>query len=850
MSEGSETILSHGLILLLAILLLGPGILGALALNAPGDDEEDEEPWKPTTYQPYITPLFSGVLAEHFVELQLDLGPRYPGSAGHTEGIDFITKTMEEFGYTVEHQEFEFEGTSGTNIIARNGDPQEYYPDSSLGEKDTLILGAHFDTRPWNDQESGPQVPVMGANDGASGVAVLLELARVLSVRPVNLNLEFVFFDLEDSGKTTQGYAQGSKYYAESLSTENKERIIGAIVVDMIGDADLDIYLERYSDATLRDAIWTEADKLNYHEFHGTEKHTVFDDHVRLINQEIPSALLIDFDYPYWHTRNDTLDKVSGDSLEKVGRVLERYIYKLTGYSDLIAPDEDLIIPEGQTLTINGDVRHIQGDVVIDGTLNLDGTFLIINSEDGDEHFLSISDSGSLSVMGSTISSPGRSLKFESYGTLDIRDSLVEQLWGDTSLPPHRGGIQVYSPEFMMQNSTVRFSDSRGIFIENIIIQGKPAITKSSMIDNGEVGIYLLDSVVGIDATEFHDNGRGGIMVDGGGVSVTNSTLGYSFSEGSCTSGSCTGPPPTFGIRLEQSSHPSRIESTSISGNTYGVDSSYSIEETGSLMVRDVTFMDLDIGVQLLRSPATVSSSTFEGMSVGVLAQESRSHVVSSSITTTDIGFYGLASSGTVENNQVTGSLESGIYLVRSTYNISQNVVSEAPSGITMHHDMGTIIEDNVIHNTTFGINCVMSDEGDSVNMGNISNNTIYSSNWGVYFLGNRSSVSLLNNAFEMNGTQNENGNVREDRDVILHFLNRSETVFLWINSTYGESFHEEVVIWSSVLKVNLTVFEQLVNGTERDYGNYTIQAVASGIQVEHDFDPLVETSITLDFQQ
>ena len=119
---------------------------------------------------------------------------------------------------------------------------------------------------------------------------------------------------------------------------EQKENIIGAVVVDMIGDRDLDIHFERNSDPLLNQEIWREADKLDYPEFHHSEKFNMFDDHIRLINEGIPTALLIDFEYgsapglhDYWHTQNDTLDKISGDSLEKVGRVLERFIYTKTG---------------------------------------------------------------------------------------------------------------------------------------------------------------------------------------------------------------------------------------------------------------------------------------------------------------------------------------------------------------------------------------------------------------------------------------------------------------------------------------------------------------------------------------
>ena len=449
MSTEPEPFFTSGIVFLLAILIIVSGLLSALILNPPGDDTDNDD-WEPTPHQPYIEPLFSGVLAEHFVEKQLDFGYRIPGTLEHDECRDFIRDTMEEFGYTVEYQNFTKNGMKCANIIARSSPQKEYYPESEDTTNHTLVLGAHYDTRPYSEKDPEVNAPIMGANDGASGVAVLLELARVLSVHPVNYDIEFVFFDLEDHGDRNMTYCIGSEIYAQSLTGEKKERIKGAIVVDMIGDSDLDIYYENNSDPEMREDIWNEAAKLDHREFHKSEKYNMFDDHKRLIDVGVPSVLLIDFDYPHWHTQNDTMDKVSKESMEKIGQVLERYIYRLSGYDKLLAVATNLHVPAGEELVLSGGVHHVDGDIQVNGTLKLRNTMLIVNGEREHEHSLTISGNGSLEVENSIITAPTRSTIFQvmENGQLDVRNSLIEQLWGDTTQRPYVGGILLYSTQF------------------------------------------------------------------------------------------------------------------------------------------------------------------------------------------------------------------------------------------------------------------------------------------------------------------------------------------------------------------------------------------------------------------
>jgi Zn-dependent M28 family amino/carboxypeptidase len=167
------------------------------------------------------------------------------------------------------------------------------------------------------DQAARTQA-VPGANDGASGVAVLLEIARVLPADEQNVWL--VFFDAEDQGDLPDwNWALGASAYADALTVTPQ----AVVLLDMIGDADLNLYREGSSTKSLKDEIWQTAADLGYSaQFIDKEKYTMIDDHTPFLTRGIPAVDLIDFDYPYWHTTHDTTDKVSPRSLEIVGKVL------------------------------------------------------------------------------------------------------------------------------------------------------------------------------------------------------------------------------------------------------------------------------------------------------------------------------------------------------------------------------------------------------------------------------------------------------------------------------------------------------------------------------------------------
>lgn len=247
---------------------------------------------------------------------QVELGPRIPGSEAHDRAGNWIASQMEASGWEVDFQPFEYGGYQMRNIIARTS--QEHT------NPRPVLLGAHYDSRLLADRDKdAPDQPVPGANDGASGVAVLVELGRVVNKETLEQPLWFVFFDAEDNGRV-QGWdwILGSRYFVDQLEVEPS----AVVIVDMVGDADLQIYYEWNSDTSLNKEIWETAANLGYDQFIPEGKYHILDDHTPFLQAGIPAIDIIDFDYPYFHTTQDLPDKVTAESLAVVGRTLEVWL--------------------------------------------------------------------------------------------------------------------------------------------------------------------------------------------------------------------------------------------------------------------------------------------------------------------------------------------------------------------------------------------------------------------------------------------------------------------------------------------------------------------------------------------
>jgi glutaminyl-peptide cyclotransferase len=274
-------------------------------------------------------PVFSGQNAFELLQQQCAFGPRYPACAGHDSARAYLAGYLGDRADGIMEQRFWHSDARRdtsyllTNIVASFAPHKEQ----------RLLLCAHWDTRPWADRDPDPEnrdKPILGANDGASGVAVLLEVARLLNSVPPPRGVDIVLFDGEDSGEegSMEGWCIGSRHFAESK--RGVYRPVHAVLLDMVGDKDLDIYVEKHSQVHASRTVaklWHIAEELGKKAFHRQAKYTVYDDHVPLIENGIPCADVIDFDYPFWHTVEDTPDKCSPESLETVGEVILHLIY-------------------------------------------------------------------------------------------------------------------------------------------------------------------------------------------------------------------------------------------------------------------------------------------------------------------------------------------------------------------------------------------------------------------------------------------------------------------------------------------------------------------------------------------
>ena len=266
-----------------------------------------------------VIPEFNGDTAYTYLLKQVEMGYRIPGTPTHKRCVEFINNHLKKYADTVLFQRFNRGGIEFTNIIG-----------VFKGKGKGLLLGAHYDSRPFcekDPQEGYRRRPLPGANDGASGVAVLLEIARALGKRRPGKTVYLVFFDGEDYGRTDEDMFIGSRYMASNLQFDIDE----VIVIDMVGDRDLNVYREGYSQnfsRELNDKVFRIYTSLFKKTFIDSVKYYVNDDHIPFIHRGIPAIDIIDFDYKYWHTHEDTPDKCSPESLRKVGYGLLYYIFR------------------------------------------------------------------------------------------------------------------------------------------------------------------------------------------------------------------------------------------------------------------------------------------------------------------------------------------------------------------------------------------------------------------------------------------------------------------------------------------------------------------------------------------
>ncbi len=280
--------------------------------------------------------MFSPDSAYAYVEKQVAFGPRVPGTEAHRLCGDWLSAKLKSFGAEVTQQTATLTAFDGTKLPMRN-----IFARVNPNADKRILLLAHWDCRPWADHDPNPEKrkeAIDGANDGASGVGVLLELARVFSKSNADTGIDILLCDAEDWGEESndESWALGARYFASNLPPQGYMPD-AAILLDMVGAPDATFmreYFSQLSNPTLADEIWTLAKSLGYEGmFVNRMGSAVNDDHVELIKAGIPTIDIIDYRegsgfFSGWHTTADNMDCISKETLGAVGNVLETYINK------------------------------------------------------------------------------------------------------------------------------------------------------------------------------------------------------------------------------------------------------------------------------------------------------------------------------------------------------------------------------------------------------------------------------------------------------------------------------------------------------------------------------------------
>lgn len=263
---------------------------------------------------------FSGAAAFRHLEAQVAFGPRVPGSAAHRKALDYLSKELrretpdvrvESFAPVVEGRRLPM-----ANVVAVFG----------RGKGDVAMVAAHWDSRPRSEQDPHPEhrsMPTPGAEDGASGVAVILEVARSLHASPPPREVRLVLLDGEDFGTSLETMFYGSREYVRRHATDLPA---WGVLLDMVGNPRLNVPREAFSSQRakgLTDRIYRTARVMGYERyFPDREGPEIYDDHLQFLDAGVPFVDLIDFNYPHWHTIHDLPEECSASSLEIVGKLV------------------------------------------------------------------------------------------------------------------------------------------------------------------------------------------------------------------------------------------------------------------------------------------------------------------------------------------------------------------------------------------------------------------------------------------------------------------------------------------------------------------------------------------------
>ena len=277
-------------------------------------------------------PYFDADKAYGYIVKQCEFGPRNPGSEGHFKFKnyleEFLRKNNPDTLITYEHKikhPYNNQDLILYNFLSRY----------NLNAQHRIMLMAHWDTREIADKDSNPDnhnTPILGANDGGSGTAILMVLSEIISNNPLeNIGIDLLFIDGEDMGRSgdIENFCIGTSKFCEVLPSPEPSY---AICLDMVADKNPSFPIEAYSYSQapyLVKEIWALANQLGYHQFKNEITQPIYDDHRALtINSGIPAIDIIDFDYPFWHTLDDTPENCSSETLKIVGNVMCEFLYK------------------------------------------------------------------------------------------------------------------------------------------------------------------------------------------------------------------------------------------------------------------------------------------------------------------------------------------------------------------------------------------------------------------------------------------------------------------------------------------------------------------------------------------
>lgn len=286
-----------------------------------------------TNFELVETPIVNPDSVYYFVKKQVDFGPRIPNSTAHENCANWMVSKLKSYNFLVSEQIGVQKAHDGKNLNYRN-----IIGRFGIGNKKRILLSAHWDTRPWADQDVENQnEPIDGANDAGSGVAVILEVARLINLKNPNIGVDIVLFDIEDYGKTNESFCYGSQIWSRNTMLDSLVPQFG-INLDMVGDPDAVFIYEGYSQEYARpilDKVWNIAKHLGYNRyFKVIQDGPITDDHYYVNLAGIPCIDIIhrnpqtgSFAHS-WHTHADNMENISAKTLKVVTEVVMQTIYR------------------------------------------------------------------------------------------------------------------------------------------------------------------------------------------------------------------------------------------------------------------------------------------------------------------------------------------------------------------------------------------------------------------------------------------------------------------------------------------------------------------------------------------